>query len=422
MGRVNTPLSKLPVRTRVARQAGLLAASVSRKLGRGEGSVIGGRVTLLVDPTALETLAHSRTVALVSGTNGKTTTTSLLTAALQTKGPVSTNSAGANMYGGMVSALSSSNAKAVVLETDEGHLPKALTDTDPQVVLLLNLTRDQLDRVGEVRSQALKWREALKAHPTAVVANADDPLVVWAAEPASSLCWVAGGSGWRLDAASCPNCGSKIDWEEVNWNCSKCELRRPTPQIDLDETDVILNAGATKIPLQLALPGEINRKNAAMALGAALELGAEPVAAVSAMAQLSGVGGRFASSMIGETKVRLLLAKNPAGWTESLRMTANDETPLVVSINARVQDGRDPSWLWDVPFERLGERKVIATGERGRDLAVRLLYAGVDHEFVPDGRQAVERASQFLESDQHDEEIDVIGNYSAFQDFRKLAR
>jgi UDP-N-acetylmuramate-alanine ligase len=143
-----------PPRTRAAALAGRATAALSRALGKGEGSVIGGRVTLALDPHGLENLARSRTVAIVSGTNGKTTTTSMLSAALQTIEPVATNLAGANMYGGMVSAMSASRARLVVLETDEGHLPKTVEATRPRLVVLLNLSRDQLDRVGEVRMQA----------------------------------------------------------------------------------------------------------------------------------------------------------------------------------------------------------------------------------------------------------------------------
>lgn len=406
----------LPLRTRAARFAGIATAELSKRLGRGEGSVIGGRVSLIVDPNSLAELAKGRKVALVSGTNGKTTTTSLLTSALKTMGEVSTNSAGANMFGGMVSAMSSSGAVAVVLETDEGHLPKALRDTKPEVVLLLNLSRDQLDRVGEVRMQALKWREALTGSQTTVVANADDPLVVWAAEPVEKKIWVAAGSGWRLDAASCPNCGNKIEWSEVDWKCSVCELHRPTVSVDLSDTGVVINDATVDLALQL--PGEVNRRNAAMALAAARVLGADVTASAAAMGQMSGVGGRFTSTKIGDKPVRLLLAKNPAGWTESLRIARGDNSPVVVAINARVQDGRDPSWLWDVPFEQLKGRYVVATGERGRDLAVRLRYAEVEHDFVSDSAVAVQRAAIKAKG----EEIDVIGNYSAFQDFRKLAR
>jgi UDP-N-acetylmuramyl tripeptide synthase len=113
--------------------------------------------------------------------------------------------------------------------------------------------------------------------------------------------------------------------------------------------------------------------------------------------------------------VRLLLAKNPAGWAEALDLIRPAPMPVVVGINARIPDGRDPSWLWDVPFERLRGRLVIATGDRGRDLAVRLRYAEVDHRFV-EGYTAAVRAAGAAD-------IDLAANYTSFQDARReLAR
>jgi UDP-N-acetylmuramyl tripeptide synthase len=400
--------------------AGRATAALSRSLGKGEGSVIGGRVTLVLDPDGLENLARGRTVAVVSGTNGKTTTTSMLSAALGTLEPVATNLAGANMFGGMVSAMSSSRARLVVLETDEGHLPRTIAATKPRVVVLLNLSRDQLDRVGEVRMQAEKWRDSLQNFAGLVVANADDPMVVWAAQVVRSVVWVAAGSSWRLDASSCPNCGAQIDWNGGEWRCSSCDLKRPAPHAFVASSTVAARRGGgeVRVPIDLKIPGDVNRRNAAVALTAATLLGADPRKAGRALGRLEGTGGRFASVTIAGCKARLILAKNPAGWTEALRIAQTDATAAVIGINARVQDGRDPSWLWDVPFEQLEGRFVVATGERGRDLAVRLRYAGVDHVFIADPVRAVQTAAERAAG----QEVDVMGNYSAFQDFRKAAR
>ena len=406
----------LPIRTRIAVKAGLLAAGASRKLGRGEGSVIGGRVTLALDPRSLAFLAAGRTTALVSGTNGKTTTTAMLTAALSTAGDVVTNDAGSNMFGGMVGALSRSDARLVVLETDEAHLPKTMTATKPRLILLLNLTRDQLDRVSEVRMLAAKWRDAVRETNAIVVANADDPMVVWAAQAASKVIWAEGGGLWRLDAASCPQCGSEIVWNDGDWACVQCDLRRPQPHAEF--TNRVPQTAELRLRIDLNIPGDINKHNAVLALTGSIVLGADPAKAAQATREVRSPGGRFILTSIGGVSVRLLLAKNPAGWAESLRITGNDDNPVVVAINARIQDGRDPSWLWDVPFEQLANRFVVATGDRGRDLAVRLQYAGVDHKFVSDLTAAVKRAN----TERPGTTIDVVGNYSAFQDARTRAR
>ncbi len=438
-----TPLPSPPLRTSIAALVGRSVAGLSRAAGRGEGSVIGGRVAIALDPHALERLAKWRDIILVSGTNGKTTTTSMVAAACRTRGDVVTNVAGANMFGGMVSSLMSSRASVAVLETDEGHLPRAVELVSPRIVVLLNLSRDQLDRVGEVRMTAKRWRDALTGFGGIVVANADDPMVVWAASAARQVVWVAGGSGWRLDAGSCPSCGARIQWTTGEWACSSCELTRPDPHAFFTTKEIAERRVGRQLtlPINLRLPGEINRRNAAMALTASLLLGSEPHAANMAVSKLEGMGGRFMSVRIGDVRARLLLAKNPAGWAEALRLIRPGETPVIVAINARVQDGRDPSWLWDVPFEQLRGRYLVATGERGRDLAVRLHYADVDHEFVDGPMQSVqfaasqlydkveelqpdhsERALEHVDDIVRGTEIDIIANYSAFQEFRRIVR
>src|SRR5439155_1380929 len=182
--RDNEPMP-VPARTRLAARAGLAVAYGSRLAGHG-GSVLGGRVTLALDARALPRLSEGRTIALVSGTNGKTTTTGLLAAALGTGGSVVTNDSGANLPYGLVAALTADLAAGTaVLEVGEGALPPVVAATRPAVVVLLNLSRDQLDRYGEVRMIAARWRGALADAPGAhVVANADDPIMVWAARAA----------------------------------------------------------------------------------------------------------------------------------------------------------------------------------------------------------------------------------------------
>src|SRR6476659_9117410 len=190
-------------RGRVAVWTGSWAARLSRRLGIGEGSIIGGRITLAVDPAALRKLAAGRRVALVSGTNGQTTTSHLLAAALRTAGRVAHNATGSNMADGAVAALTADRtAPYAVLEVDELHVAAVAEAVEPEVVVLLNLSRDQLDRGTEVRAVAAALSAALIRNPhTTVVANADDPMVVWAATPARNTAWVAAGSGWQGVAA-----------------------------------------------------------------------------------------------------------------------------------------------------------------------------------------------------------------------------
>jgi UDP-N-acetylmuramyl tripeptide synthase len=426
---------ELPLRTRVAAMAGRAIADASRWVGAGEGSVIGGRVTLAIDQRALELMAAGHQSVAISGTNGKTTTTRLLAAALSTRGPVNTNSAGANLIPGLVSSLFRGRAgAAVALEVDEGHLAEAVAAVHPTAVVLLNLSRDQLDRFGEVRRHAADWRLALVASPgTVVVANADDPLVTWAAgacEPDTDsqrcgVTWVGTGQRWRADASACPNCGSRIRWLEtrserggVHWACSSCTLARPRPDAWLEGSDLVL-ADGRRLPIRLQLPGRVNVSNAAMAVAGAMVLGVDPGRAVRAMSRVRAVAGRYQVISVDGVRVRLLLAKNPAGWAEALGLIRPPPTPVIIGINAGVADGRDPSWLWDVPFEQLKGRLVVATGERGRDLAVRLRYGDVRHTYEPDYRRAVALAAAGVGNGTKPPEIDFVANYTSFQDARR---
>jgi lipid II isoglutaminyl synthase (glutamine-hydrolysing) len=401
----------LSTRTRLAAQAGGLTAALSRRLGRGEGTVIGGRVSLFVDPDALARLGAGRQVSLVSGTNGKTTTTRLLAAALATAGPVAVNPQGSNLPPGLVAGLArAAPGAAAALEVDEAWLGAAANALHPSTITLLNLSRDQLDRVAEVRRLAERWRAVVAVNVEShLIANADDPLVAWAASAAAAdrVTWVAAGQPWTDDAAGCPSCGGAIVFDPSGWACSACDFSRPLPALRIED-DAVVDEGGRRHRFALALPGRANRSNAAMAAATARCVGVSLDDALAAMAATATVDGRYRRVRVGRSDARLLLAKNPAGWLEVFDMLAPAPGPVVVVINARIADGRDPSWLWDVPFERLAGRPVAASGERSRDLAVRLHYAEVDHQRVPDPLPAIAALGPG--------EVDVAANYTALRD------
>ena len=436
-----------PARARFAGRAALLVSSASRLLRLGSGSVIGGRVGLILDPELLGSLALGRTVALVSGTNGKTTTTRLLSAALGGPQRVATSTAGSNLPSGLATALAGSDpGSPAVLEVDEGYLATVADAVNPAAIALLNLSRDQLDRVSEVRMIAARWKVALAGREgTAVVANVDDPLVVWAASAAPKVVWVAAGQLWHADSIGCPACDGHIVFADAgpesgsrdggseggggpgersnderddcrsdgDWWCT-CGFRRPTPDAWL-RGDQLHTSDGHRLQLRLSLPGRCNLANAAIALECAGFLSVDIAQALEAISAVDHVEGRFATVGYEGTAVRLLLAKNPAGWTELLDLLRGRSGPIVIGINAHIADGHDPSWLWDVPFEQLNGRRVVATGERCLDLAVRLRHAGAEHLVIPDQRQAILAAGS--------EDVDYVGNYTAFQELRRaLAR
>jgi UDP-N-acetylmuramyl tripeptide synthase len=400
------------VRLTVGVAAGRLAGLASRALGRGEGWVISGKTCLAVAPDAARLLAAGRRVALVSGTNGKTTTTAMLAAALATRSEVVTNQTGANVADGIVAAfLERRTATAAAIEVDERFIPWAFDSLAPEAVAFLNLSRDQLSRLNETRMIAQQWRECVIDHPAiAVIANADDPLVVWAAQPAVTVDWVAVGQPWTEDAVACPACQSVVEFTAPGWTCTGCDFTRPEPDARLVDDVLVLRDG-TEIEVDPALPGERNRANVAMAAMTAHRLGIEPKVAVEAAVEVQGVAGRYRTVSVGRSRVRLLLAKNPASWQETLRFIPPPPAPVVLVLNARDPDGHDPSWIWDVPFEELGDRPVICTGDRASDLSVRLSYAGIEHEWRPDVDEVLDQLPWPV--------LDVIANYSAFQDLRR---
>jgi lipid II isoglutaminyl synthase (glutamine-hydrolysing) len=419
------------VRSRLAGSAARTVNGLSRRLGRGSGTVAGGRVGLALDPRLVERFAAGRKVALVTGTNGKTTTTRLLAVALEAggrTGAVVTNATGSNMPPGHAAALASGPRNGpIVLEVDEAYVADSLVALDPAALVLLNLSRDQLDRTSEVRMIAGRWRAALSgADHTTVVANADDPLVVWGAGLASRVIWVGAGASWLADASGCPACGGTIEFSTVpggGWHCP-CGFARPAVDVWIEqrraESTAVWSDG-TNLPIELAIPGAFNRANALQAAVAAVTLGVDAASAFAAMAQVQDVAGRFTVREVAGVRTRLMLAKNPAGWSALLALVEGSELPVVLGINARIADGRDPSWLWDVAFEDLGDRVVVATGTRRLDLSVRLRYAGIAHEVVDDPHSAIGRAAALAlaampEAHPDHVAVDFIGNYTAFYD------
>ncbi len=412
-------------RAHVAVSVGRAAGGLSRLLGRGSGTAMPGRVALFFAPDLAARLTAGRTVVLVSGTNGKTTTTRYVATALRTQGPVLSNHGGANLRTGVASALLASTGDptdTAVLEVDEAALPAVLAETRPAAVVLLNLSRDQLDRTSEVAWHARRWGAALTEAPEAVVvANADDPLVcsaVLTARPdARRVVWVGAGQPWTLDCPLCPRCSNAWEPPVGNWECRRCGFARPAADWQAVGADLLVPGGRT-VRAGLGLPGRANVANAAMALAAAASLGASWESALDALRLVTDVGGRYLRTVYAGRDVRLLLAKNPAGWAEVLEQLAGGTGPVVVSVNARAADGRDTSWLWDVPFEQLAGRPVVAAGDRAADVSLRLRYAGVPHAIRPDVLSSLPEITETPGG-----KVDVVANYTAFATVRDaLAR
>ncbi len=402
------------LRFEVARLSGRAVRKVVRVSGRGQGGSLPGRLALSIDHDFIEHASHGigRPI-VVTGTNGKTTTTAFVREFLKGMGATIANE-GANMSGGVAGALLDVPGGVVygVFEVDESYVARVSRGIGASAILVLNLSRDQLDRSAEVRVIADRVAKASESAEIAIV-NADDPMAFWAVRDFSRIIAVAGNQApWRLDAGSCPNCGNEVVWEDGSWACD-CGYARPKPDYWITADNEVACVDGTRFPLEGLIPGEFNAFNAAMAYAAVREnFGVRPqVVSLGGLA----LGGRFGAWKLtrvwGRPTIKTYLAKNPAGWHAIFDVLEKDNAKVVIlGLNDRVADGRDTSWIWDVDFEKLRVRHVVVTGDRALDMALRCETAGLSVAVEPNHARAVRNAVRL------DRELSYLGNYTAFGD------
>lgn len=397
-----------------SKDLGLAAALLSGRIAKlryrlsgrsGDGVSTQGAAILGVDPRAIAKLARGRRTVLISGTNGKSTTAYLAAAAMDWA--VALNFTGANTASGVATALSEDTSGTAVLELDELYLPRMLKSLAPKVIALLNLSRDQLDRMHEVRMVTDAWRAAMAGTDATLVANCADPNLVHAVGDARCV-WFDPGTRWPNDASACPNCAGLIQWTEVAWACS-CGLAMPRAHATLHGQTLLMPDGGP-FELKLRLPGAANRANAVAAVLLARELGVEPRVALDRMAALETVWGRYGRYRVGDRCATLILVKNPAGMASALEMLP-PQAAVIVGINAGALDGRDTSWLYDAAFDALAGRAIGVTGERRHDIALRLHLAGTDPIVDSDVHRLAGRLPVGP--------LVLLANYTVFLEWRK---
>jgi UDP-N-acetylmuramyl tripeptide synthase len=410
-------VSATAIRLGAAVVAGQIAAALARAFRLGGGTTMPGRVARFIAPDVTARLAARlpHGVVAVTGTNGKTTTSRLISHIFGQAGLVSVhNRAGANLAAGIAAALvqhatgtGHPRGDVGVFEVDEATLSVVSPALRPHTLLLTNLFRDQLDRYGEIDIVAGRWRTALGAlDPAAtVVFNADDPMVteVGRSHPGPQVpfgieddtCGL-GTIEHTADARYCYRCGIPYDYRTVYfghmgiYRCPRCGTARPIPVVAAVEVTLRGIEGTTfhlRSPwgasrLRTTLPGVYNIHNVLAASAAALQRGIPLEVVVRAVESFAPAFGRAERVRVDGREAILLLAKNPAGFNEVLRtmLRAGDSSVALIAINDLTADGRDISWLWDVDFELLAGRvrRVIVSGLRAEDMALRLKYAGVD--------------------------------------------
>lgn len=383
----------------VAAALGRAAGRLSRLVGRG-GSALPGLIAEKVEPRAIERLvAPVRDgVVLVTGTNGKTTTTKMLVGILESAGrKVVTNSTGSNLARGIASRLIEAaswrgklEADIAVFEVDEAAVRTLAPRLRPRVMIVTNLARDQLDRFGELATTAAHVAEAVR-HAELAVLNADDPLVVELAGSAQAVRLFGAADDIRR---AMPH-DSGLYGSAVVGPSPAVDLRLERAEPEGDGQTLELIAGPERAVARLQVPGPYNAYNAAAAALAALALG---VGLARAAAALEGVGAAFGRGQVIPylgRRVKVLLVKNPAGFNQAIRLLGGIPAgaAVLIAINDLDADGRDVSWLWDARVEDLAEtgHRFGTGGLRGYDMALRLKYAGLEAWSEPGFPAALER-------------------------------
>jgi UDP-N-acetylmuramyl tripeptide synthase len=404
-------VSLLAPKLAAAKAVGALA----RRAGRGGGTSLPGKVLTRLEPHAIGLLAarleHGNVV--ISATNGKTTTAAMVASILERTGSrLVHNRAGANMAGGVASALADASRRGGraldgdrgLFEVDEFWLGPVVDELQPRALLLANLFRDQLDRYGELDTIADRWAVVVERRPagTQLVLNADDPLVADLGRKTEALYFGVEDRSvahtelqHASDSKHCRNCGHAYVYDAAymghlgDYHCPHCGNRRPDPDVAAESVQLrgIRSAaftlrtptGSTRV--ELPLPGLYNVYNALGAAALCLSLGVGLPTIAAGLGAVEPAFGRAETIDLDGRATSILLVKNPAGANEVLRTLALEggELDLFGVLNDRIADGRDVSWVWDADWETVAPHvaRMTCSGTRAAELALRLKYAGV---------------------------------------------
>ena len=409
---------------RLAAAAARAAGALSRRTGRG-GTSLPGKVLLRLEPDAIGTLARRLPLGsgVISATNGKTTTAAMVASIMERRGvDLVHNRAGANMAGGVASALLDGHGQMGLFEVDEFWLDRVVPQLRPKAVLLANLFRDQLDRYGELEIIAERWAALIAgSEGAALVLNADDPAVADLGRDHADVTYFGvedtsvalPGLPHATDAKHCRRCGRPYVYDAVllghlgHYHCPTGDSVRPRPDVAAEDVRLegvrsarfSLRTPEGSATVKLPLPGLYNVYNALGAAGLALRLGASLEHVVAGLEAVEPAFGRAESVTVGGRELSIMLVKNPAGANEVVRTLALEpgEHDLLGVLNDRIADGRDVSWVWDADFELLAPhvRRAVCAGTRAPELALRLKYAGVPEESLivePDLDRALDAA------------------------------
>ena len=390
-----------------------LARLALRLFGRG-GTALPGKAALHVYPGLMRELGRGVETVIITGTNGKTTTAGMLRHMLDKAGTAYfSNRSGANLTSGITAEfienadlLGKPKKTLAVIECDEGNFPAVAAALQPRAVIVTNLFRDQLDRYGEVTHTRDLIASGIQKAPGAVLClNADCSLTAslgWDVPNKTVYFGLENISSNAVpsvsDAPHCLRCGARYAYRRYtfahlgDWYCPACGAQRPAPDMAVERVEALPGGGSAvtmktpegTVSFDLALPALYNVCNAAAALTAALTMGWDMDICYAALADFGAVFGRMEQLTVGETSVRIVLVKNPAGCDRALEFLASQSEDLlpIFCLNDNAADGTDVSWIWDADYESLLAARRYASigvyGVRAQDMRLRLKYAGAD--------------------------------------------
>lgn len=374
------------------------------------GTSFPGKLATKIDPQVLEKLASDYEVIVVTGTNGKTMTTALITETLREKyGDILTNPSGSNMAQGIVTAFlahkkSKAKRKIAVLEVDEANVKLISQMLHPAAFVLTNIFRDQMDRYGEIYTTYKKIVAGIKLAPQAkIIANGDAAIFSSIKLPNPKVFY-----GFKLkadqqqndikadvntDGVLCPVCDHILHYHAISYAnlgdyfCPHCGFKRP--QLDYQVNEISLqtpnriNFAIDQSKFSINIGGTYNIYNALAAFSTAREFGVSENEVATAFKKNKRIFGRQELINYAGKDINLILVKNPVGLNEVLSLinTETDNYTLAALLNAEHADGIDTSWIWDANFENLHKSKIrmiISGGKRYHDMGFRLEVAGFD--------------------------------------------
>ncbi|MGI6590215.1 MAG: MurT ligase domain-containing protein [Eggerthellaceae bacterium] len=433
------------VRTGIAEAISAVSTLALKEVFHRPAANFPGKIALYVDPAIIGNMAYKlkRGSIVVAGTNGKTTVTNLLADTLERAGArVVCNRTGANLDSGVAtSLLHAQEADWGVFESDEMWMGKILPYLRSDYVLLLNLFRDQLDRVGEIDRVQDSIVRALSASPeTVLIYNADDPLCTAIADrcPNRTLGFGLGedmhlAQNTVADAQMCQRCSGMLayDYRQYgqlgSFHCTQCDFARHDPVFEAVDVSLspqglsfTVQSGSARGPLHAPYSGAYMVYNLLAVYVAALMIGALPQQVQQAIDAFQPDNGRLQPLRIHGRDVLLNLAKNPTGFNQNMKLVVQGEGRKAAAffINDKEADGHDISWIWDVDFEELAASEdlvVFAGGLRKNDLQMRLKYAGIDAQLVESAAEVVEACDALPE----DYSLYCIANYTALPAVRE---